>query len=624
MSVSSTRSLAAGPGRLTLPGARAYPLVPVAAPKGKGSDLRRLAGLILALFAILGYDAAGRRFYHGYALPQGYGMNHLLPEELAQISLFVAFGGLAMIGLVAALAGGSPMEAAVSLFRRAAGRVGALAAATSLWLFLASWGVSRFVLGHAPISDDEHVYRFIAETLRTGSLTAPSPGADLPFFQEQFVVLTDSVRYGKYPIGHPLLLALGQSIGAETLVVPALTALLALALWKLGRKLFGAEATALALLLIAVSPQVLLTGATLLSQPASAACLALGLAALFAGDGRRPAWLALSGILFGYGVLIRPVPGALFVPVVLIYLAIERRADGPRRDRVGRIAAFALPVAMLTATFLLVNRLQAGSALTTGYQAFHQTGEGASGLWHIVGGDLALTALSVVGSLLRLDVWMLGWPVSIAFCFFPFRDPRIGALWGMVAAEAAYRFVSPKVGIGGVGPIYLFEVIPLLILLSGAGLVWLARGGLRAPWPLLRPAGLAAVVVAGVVTCGALFLPPRLADLRRMAGAQLILPRLLAERGITNAIVFHDGIVPPWTGLSWAYYPPCNPPRLDGELLYLRLWNQPAAGYELWRRRFPQRSAWWFGYRDGRPALVDFESYLRNPTPPADPGPGVR
>ena len=589
----------------------------VVAPR---ADLRRLLGLVLALFAILGYDAAGRRFYRGYALPQGYGMDHLLPEELSQIALFVAFGVLAMIGLVTSLAGSSPAESAVSLFRRAAGRVGALAGLTAAWLFLGSWAVSRFVLGHAAISDDEHVYHFVAQTLRTGSLTAPSPGQDLPFFQEQFVVLSESVRYGKYPIGHPLLLALGQAVGAEHLVVPAMTALLALGIVSVGRTLFGPEAAALALLLAAVSPQVVFTGATLLSQPASAASLTLGLAALFAHGARRPWWLALSGCLFGYGVLIRPLPGALFVPVALIYLATEGRGHEPWRDRARPIAAFLAPTALFTAVFLLVNRLQAGSALTTGYQAFHQTGEGASGLLGAMGGDLGVTALSLVGAIMRLDVWLLGWPVSLAFCLFPFRDARIRVLWGMVGAEAAYRIVSPKIGVGGVGPIYLFEVVPLLLLLSAAGLVWLARGGLGAPWRWLRPAGLAAIVLAGVVTCATLFLPSRLADLRRMAGAQLVLPRMLAERGIANAIVFHDGIVPPWTGLSWAYYPPCNSPSLDDTVLHLRMWKQPAAAYQLWRRRFPQRSAWWFGYRDGKPALEDFESYVKNP--PADPAPG--
>jgi len=596
-------------------------LPPDPATRARRAELWRLAGLVLALFAILGYDAAGRRFYRGYALPQGYGMDHLLPEELSQIALFLGFGALAMIGLIAALAGSAPAQSAVGLFRQAARRVGALAGLTAAWVFLASWAVSRFVLGHAAISDDEHVYHFIAQTLRTGSLTAPSPGQDLPFFQEQFVVLSEGVRYGKYPIGHPLLLAIGQAVGAEKLVVPALTALLAFALLRLGVTLFSAAPTALALLLLAVSPQVVLTGATLLAQPASAACLALGLAALFTGGRRRNLWLVLSGILFGYGVLIRPLPGALFVPVALLYLATERTQEGTGWARARRAALFVAPVVLCVAAFLLVNRLQAGSALTTGYQAFHQTGEGAPGLLRVFGGDFGVTALSVVGSLLRLNVWLLGWPVSLLFCFFPSRDPRLKALWGMVAAEAAYRLASPKVGIGGVGPIYLFEVVPLLLLLSAAGLVWLARGGLVAPWRLLRPAGLASVVLAGVVTCGAMFLPYRLADLRRMAAAQLVLPRMLAERGITNALVFHDGIVPPWTGLSWAYYPPCNSPGLDDSILHLRMWKQPMAGYELWKRRFPQRSAWWFGYREGKPALLDFESFVRS-APAADPGPG--
>ena len=592
------------------------------APRARLAELWRLAGLALALFAILGYHAAGRRFYRGYALPQGYGMDHLLLEELAQIALFVAFGGLTMIGLVAALAGGAPAQSAVDLVRKAARRGGALAAFTAAWVFLASWAVSRFILAHAAISDDEHVYDFIAQTLRTGSLTAPSPGQDWPFFQEQFVVLSESVRYGKYPVGHPLLLAIGQAAGAETLVVPALTALLAFAVLRLGRTVFGAAEAALALLLVAVSPQVVLTGATRLSQPASAACLALGLAALFSGGRRRNLWLALSGILFGYGVLVRPLPGALFVPVALLYLATERRQGETGWVRASRAALFVAPVALCVVVFLLVNRVQAGAALTTGYQAFHQTGEGAPGLLAATGGDFASVSLSVVGSLLRLNVWLLGWPVSLLFCFFPSRDPRVKTLWGMVAAEAAYRLVSPKVGIGGVGPVYLFEVVPLLLLLSAAGLVWVARGGIGAPWRLLRPAGLASVVLAGVVTCGVMFLPSRLADLRRMAAAQLLLPRMLAERGITNALVFHDGIVPPWTGLSWAYYPPCNSPGLDDAVLHLRMWKQPAAAHELWQRRFPQRSAWWFGYRDGKPALVDFETYVRSPAPAADPVPG--
>src|SRR5262249_29887529 len=175
------------------------------------TQLRRVVGLAAALVAILGYDAVGRKYYQGYAIPQGYGMDLLLPAELAQTAMFLAFGGLAMLGLAAALAGSGVIEGAVGAVRKAAQRLGGLAGLTAVWIFVASFSVSRFVMGHAVITDDEHVYRFIAQTLRTGSLTAPSPREDLAFFQEQFVVLDEHVRYGKYPIGHPLLLAAGQA-----------------------------------------------------------------------------------------------------------------------------------------------------------------------------------------------------------------------------------------------------------------------------------------------------------------------------------------------------------------------------------------------------------------------------
>jgi len=580
-----------------------------------------VGGLALALFAIAGYDAVGRKYYQGYAIPQGYGMDSLLPAELAQIALFVTFGALAMLGLAAALAGSRLMEEAVGVFRRVSRRVGAVAGLTAVWLFVASWGVSRYVLGHTVITDDEHVYRFIAQTLRTGSLTAPSPREDLAFFQEQFVVLDEHARYGKYPIGHPLLLALGQAVGAEGLVMPAVTALLALALLRLGRTLFGPEQTALALLLLASSPQVILTGATLLSQPTAALCLVAGLAALFTAGRRRSAGLALAGVLFGYGVLTRPLPGVLFVIVALLYLVADRSPEEGIGATARRVAAFLAPIALFAAVFLAVNRLQAGHPFTTGYQTFHRTGEGAAGIAGAMGGDLATRTMSVMGSLIRLDVWLLGWPLSILFCLVPAHDLRVRALWGMAGAEIVYRLLSPKVGIGGVGPLYLFEVVPLLILLAGAGGVWLARRAGQPAGGWARPATVAALCLAGVVVSAAMFLPPRLADLRRMAAAQLVLPQMLRERGIERALVFHDGIVPPWIGRSWAYYPPCNSPGLDDAVLHLRMWKQPRAAYELWRRRFPQRSAWWFGYRDGEPELVDFESYVRNPQPsPADPG----
>ncbi|MCU0241775.1 MAG: hypothetical protein MUF51_05075, partial [Vicinamibacteria bacterium] len=66
--------------------------------------------LLVALWSIAAFRDIGRLFYKGYHIPQGYGMTHLLPEELAHTLLFMLFGAHAMIGLGLALLGTSVIE----------------------------------------------------------------------------------------------------------------------------------------------------------------------------------------------------------------------------------------------------------------------------------------------------------------------------------------------------------------------------------------------------------------------------------------------------------------------------------------------------------------------------------
>jgi hypothetical protein len=77
-------------------------------------------------------------------------------------------------------------------------------------------------------------------------------------------------------------------------------------------------------------------------------------------------------------------------------------------------------------------------------------------------------------------------------------------------------------------------------------------------------------------------------------------------------VVFHDGIVPWWTRLSWAYYPRCNSPQLDDDVLYLHhdVGGDLEEARAFWRRRFPDRSAWLFQYVDGRPRLLPLEQAI--------------
>ncbi len=578
------------------------------------SQPERVRLLCLALLALVvaGYQSAGRAFYQGFRVPQGSAMNHLPPAELAHYALYALFGGVSALLLWGVLYR-LPSAASFARAARLAERPLVLAGLCAAAVLVVTLGLSSLVLAHAVTTDDEHVYRFIARTLRAGDVVAPSPGTDLEFFREQFVAMDERVRFGKYPIGHPLLLALGQAVGLEALLVPLLTALTVFPLHRVASRLFDQATAGLACVLFALSPQVWFTGATYLSQPACALLLLCGIALLLARDpGASPSAPALiaAGACFGFAILVRPLPAALFALAAAADLLFAPSASP--RARATRLAGFAVPVALGVAAIGLVNQLQTGSALQSGYQAAHAPGQGIGA---VMGGGFAMATMSVASAVVRENFWLLGWPLSLAPCLLAGRLPRPWLLWGILAGELAYRLAAPKAGVGGAGPLYLFEAVPILCALSARGLVRLARGETRLGPRTGGAAVWAPAVVSLFLVSLALFVPPKVADLARMASGQRTVERLIARQGVRDALVFHEGVAPPWTGLTWAYFPRCNGPRLDDDVLFLRYQReQPARNVELWRRRFSGRSAWYFGWdAQGGPFLVPLQEFLDAP-----------
>jgi hypothetical protein len=570
------------------------------------------------------YQSIAGVFYRGFQVPQGFGMNHLLPEELAHYALFTLFGTAAAVLLAVALRGLPLCDRLGAALRALCERPLAPPLLAAALVLASGLGLGSFVLGHAVISDDEHTYRFIAQTLRSGALVAPSPGGDLEFFREQFVALDAHVRFGKYPIGHPLLLAAGQALGVEVLVVPLLAALVAFPLHAFARATCGPLVAGLACLLYAASPQVWFTSATYLSQPASALALMAALALLVRlGPDPVPDWrLAAAGACLGFGVLVRPLPGVLFAAVAAVDVLLLPGASATRRA--ARFAVFALPLTALAAGVAIVNHFQTGAALVSGYQAAHPDAGNLAGL---MGGGFAARSMSVAAALVRECFWLFGWPLSLVPCLFAGRVPRPWLSWGVLGAELAYRLAAPKAGVGGAGPLYLFEAVPLLCLLAALGVVRLARGEAAPRAGALR-GSLTPALLALTAVALAMFVPPKLRDLRRMGAAQLEVERQLRARGVGRAVVFHEGVVPPWTGMSWAYFPRNNAPGLDDDVLYLRLQRAGGLGrnLELARRRFPGRTAWYFGWdRTSGPFLADLDTFvhMHEGRAPGDPALGA-
>lgn len=592
------------------------------------SGLTAVAATAVGALAIASHEAVARRFYGGLAIPQGVGMTHLLPDEIVALALFAVFGGVAGVAFAIAFHESGLAARLLEWSHAVAGREPLLAALTAAAVLVMSLGLGQRVLGGAAITDDEHAYRFIAATLAEGRLTAPSPGTDLAFFKEQFIVLTPRARYGKYPIGHPLLLAAGRLAGLEPLVVPLLTALLVVGVFLVGREVGGPATAALAAVLCAISPQVLLTGGTALSQPASGLSIVMAVWALLRARRapRRRAWLLAAGAALGFAVLTRPLPAVLFVVALAGHTWWEAR-EAAMGERIARVATLLVPMAAAALVLLAVNDAQTGEALTSGYQTFHGTSRGVAGVVEFLRGDLADLAMSLSSGLVRLNFWLFGWPLSFLLLPFARRGGPPSLLWMVVVAEIAYRLISPKAGVAGTGPVYFYEAIPMLAVLSADGAHELATRALVVGTRRFAALATAAAMAGFSVTAIVLFVPARLRDLARMGAAQRVAPDLVRQESAGRpALVFHEGTVPPWTRLSWAYFPPVNPPSLQGPVLYVRAVRSPtgdlAPSVDFWRRRYPERAAWFFVWPPGEPpALVDLETHarrmLRSDGPPA-------
>lgn len=545
------------------------------------------AGFGLCVLAF--YDA--RSLNGGFALPRK-GVLSVPQTELVFYVWYALYGSIAT-GLLALLLTELRVERLwAEVMERALARPEAFVNAIALACFALSVAFRHLVLLDQPVTDDEGTYVFIARTLLAGRLSNPAP-ADPEFFANQFVVLNAHAWYGKYPIGHPLVLALGEAIGRIDLVMPALGALSVVLCHRVGRRLFDERVALIGASLLLASPHFVWTHATLLSQPTACTLMLLGTWALLRlSDAGQLRWAVLAGAAFGFGVLVRPLPGVPFACAAWLYCAIDSWRSGrgvavTLRRTLG-FACAALPFGL---ALLAANQAQSGDALTTGYHAYH----GAMPLLESTKGRIAN---SVGGALIRENFWLFGWTFALALV--PFSRPRRSALlfWGMLAAELAYRVLSPKTVVAVTGPVYLTEVVPLLSLAVADA----ARriGGFFSN-ARLRPS---AVALAASITGLCLFVPLQLGALLAGAEARRVVYDELERSGAERALVFADALATQQQALTWAYFPDNPGPQLDDRWLFVRL---PRAGdvharmLDFWQRRFPERRAFAFLVtRDGR------------------------
>ena len=178
---------------------------------------------------------------------------------------------------------------------------------------------------HAFLSSaDEHSCYFLAECLRKGKLFVEIPPlAD--FFNVVHVGMRDGKWYSVYPLGWPLIWALGLNLNMVDWLNPVMASLAILLFYFAGSKLFGRVAAALGLFVMFFNPFFIFTAASYFSHGTCFLMISIFLYAFLRWreayeNGRDPVgWAALAAFACGYGLMTRYLTMAAIAGPFLLY-----------------------------------------------------------------------------------------------------------------------------------------------------------------------------------------------------------------------------------------------------------------------------------------------------------------
>jgi hypothetical protein len=342
---------------------------------------------------------------------------------------------------------------------------------TSAWTTLAAVFVALYCYAGRGFTGDEMAMLWHARMLLAGHVAIPRPEHS-EFFNSFGVVDGGPRWFSQFPIGGPALLAAGLLVKAPWLINPVLLGVAAWQLYRFARRAYGEAAARAATLLFALSPFVLVLGATQLSHTASLALTLVALAELAAWDDAaapaRTRHAVLLGLAVGAVALVRPFDAALLaLPIAVVQLARVRRQPERRGTLLVQCVAGAIPIALL----LLANARTTGSPLLFAYDAAHGPAHGLgfhldpNGAMHTPRRGL----MYVSGYLLRLNRFLFEWPLPalLVICAVLTGLRRAtrwdGLLLGLVGA---YLLGYGAYWYNGFfdGPRFLFPVVPAFVL----------------------------------------------------------------------------------------------------------------------------------------------------------------
>lgn len=340
-----------------------------------------------------------------------------------------------------------------------------------------------------PHLEDEIAYVWQARAIADGQLTVPSPPQSKSFLVP-FVVDYDGQRFGKYPLGWPVLLAIGVKLGIRSLINPILAGFGVWLTYRLGKKVWSETVGIIAAILTLCSPFFLMNSASLLSHSFGlvlSTAFVLAWLDSFAKETSVPRWLTTltAGLTMGVLALTRPVTAiAVAFPFAVhgVYLLIK--GNWGTRRHVFAVGGLALGIGAIT---FLWQYAVTGDPLLNPYTLwwpYDKFGFGP-GFGHMEGGhNLHLARINTRFSFRVGYSDLFGWG-RFSWLFIPFgilavafRRNWRGVLVGAVFPSLVIFYLAYWVGAWLFGPRYYFEGLFSLTLFSAVGIAW------SAGWPI--------------------------------------------------------------------------------------------------------------------------------------------
>lgn len=386
-------------------------------------------------------------------------------------------GGSAIALLVAWAAAKWPSVAAILPLQRAIDFVAHASARrfAAAVMLLASGLSALFALvtfkGGASTSD-ELAQLWHARILLTGRWFLPRD-ANPEFFGLDTVVDADR-WYSQFPIGGPLLLALGTLLGAPWIVNTLLCGLAAVAMYLFARRAFNESVGRTVALVFAVAPSIVIMAGTMMNHVPALFCAVCILALLVEWDANHSLARSLLcaagiGVCLGFMASVRPLDALVMVIVVATFQLVVF-AKNPRRLREWTVQGVAGLVG--AAPMLLANAATTRNPLRFAYDVqwgsghnlgFHPDPYGrpftvAMGFDHIV---------TYVG---ELNMFVTAWPMPVmAMVIVSLCCIRRASRWDVLLLSLFFAQLLAHGAYWGsgefLGPRFLFTCLPTIIVL---------------------------------------------------------------------------------------------------------------------------------------------------------------